>query len=449
MKIDMRRLLIVWVLIIPAVLSGQNDTPQLFDPGQIKSDIDTLIYKLKDVHPTFQSHFEATGLQSKVDSIKKSITKPMSSLDFFRVMQPIVTVDGHTTLLYNGLLCDNEESPLFPFKVIIFNQSIHIRENLSENKSLLKGAVIEKINGIPAQNVITNLLRYIPGEKESYKTKRLEEQFHVFMALVYGSFSDFNITVNHSELKLNGAGWGDFQEASKPKFELRFYDDDIAYIYKRMFMPPKDFMHFMDSAFTVISEKEISHVIIDNLSGSGLTDLADSLMSYFTDKPYALMEKKKTKISPMSIELIEAHKAEGIIKDGYFIKEYPEHSVDRKNRFAGKTYILTGPRSYSTGTCFPAAAKCYQSAFIVGEESGQPLLSNGDQNQILLPKTKMTCVTALSIVYMPCNNNDKISGVLTDFEITPTLDDLLNDREYTLEYTLKLIRENKLSAHEE
>ncbi len=36
----------------------------------------------------------------------------------------------------------------------------------------------------------------------------------------------------------------------------------------------------------------------------------------------------------------------------------------------------------------------------------------------------------------------------------PTLDDLLNDKEYTLEYTLKLIRENKLkkleiSEHEE
>jgi len=33
---------------------------------------------------------------------------------------------------------------------------------------------------------------------------------------------------------------------------------------------------------------------------------------------------------------------------------------------------------------------------------------------------------------------------IPDFNITPTLDDLLNDREYTLEYTLKLIRENKL-----
>jgi C-terminal processing protease CtpA/Prc len=287
-------------------------------------------------------------------------------------------------------------------------------------------------------------MRYIPGEKESFKTKKLEKDFHIFLALIYGSFSDFEITVNKSEYNLKGTNWEAFQEVSKPKFELRFYDNDIAYIYKRMFMPPKDFMHFMDSVFTVISGKQINYVIIDNLRGGGLTDLADSLMSYFTNKPYRLMEKQKTKISPLTKEYRETKKAEGIIQDGYFIQEYPNHSVDRKNRFSGKTCILTGPLSYSAGTCFPAAARCYQNAFIVGEESGQPLLSNGGQNQFMLPETKMVCMTSLSIVYMPCNNNDQINGVFPDFNVTPTLDDLLNDREYTLEYTLKLIRENKL-----
>jgi len=160
-----------------------------------------------------------------------------------------------------------------------------------------------------------------------------------------------------------------------------------------------------------------------------------------------------TKISPLTEEFIENKKTEGFIQDGFFIQEYPEHSVDRENRFSGLTYILTGPRSYSTGTCFSAAAKCYQNAIIVGEESGQPLLSNGDRNQFSLPETKMVCVTALSTVYMPCNNNDQINGVLPDFNVTPTLDDLLNDREYTLEYTLELIKENKnkseTSDHEE
>jgi len=444
MKKTIRNISIILILMLHAVLFGQKETPQLFEPTLIKADIDTLIFKLMDVHPTFLDYYKSNNLKSKIDSIKNSITSPMSSLDFFRIMQPIVTIDGHTTLRHTGGICPNEDSPLFPFKVIIFKNSLYIKENLSKNEALVKGSIIEKINGGSSKKIIRNLIRYIPGEKESYKIKKLEKDFHIYMALVYGSFSDFEITVNKSELKLKGAKCDAFHEVSKPKFELRFYDDDIAYIYKRMFMPPKDFLHFMDSAFTAISERHINYLIIDNLQGGGLTDLADSLISYFADKPYRLLEKKATKISPFTKEFIESKKEEGHIQGGYFIQEYPKHSSALKNRFPGLTYILTGPLSYSTATSFPAAARCFQNTFIVGEETGQPLLSNGDQNQFMLPGTKMSCITALSKVYMPGHNNDEINGVFPDFNVTPTLEDLLNDREYTLEYTLKLIRKNKI-----
>jgi len=439
----MKKILFFYILIIPAIVFGQKDSTQLFEPVQIKADIDTLIYKLMDVHPTFLNHYKTNNTKSKVDSIKNTINNPMSALDFFRLMQPFVTIDGHTSLIYTGALCSNKENPIFPFKVVIYKNSLYIKENLSANESLVKGSIIEKINGVSSEKIIKNLMKYTPGEKDSYKKKKLEKDFHIYMALVYGSFSDFKITVNKTELTLEGAKWSDFDSPSKPKFELRFYDDDIAYIYKRMFMPPKDFIHFMDSAFKLISEKQINYLIIDNLIGGGLTDLADSLMSYFTDKPYSMLEKQMIKISPLTKEQIENKKTEGYIQDGYFIQEYSKHISNRKNRFTGSTYILIGTLSYSVATNFPAAAKCYQNAFVVGEETGQPLVSNGGQDKFVLPETKILCITALSKIYMPCHNNEKVNGVFPDYTVTPTIDDLLMDKEYTLEYTLKLIRENK------
>jgi hypothetical protein len=439
----MRILFFIWIYIIPTILYGQKDTARFFEPSQIKADIDTLIANLKDIHPTFLSHYINNGLKNKIDSIKNSIKYPLSSLDFFRIMQPIISIDGHTTLTYTGEIYPKIDNPLFPFKVVIYNNLLYVKENLSDNKSVLKGAIIEKLNGIPSNTIIKNLIRYMPGEKESYKTKSLENQFHIFYGLVYGSFPEFNISVNKTDLKVAGAKWADFQEPSKPKFELRFYDSDIAYIYKRSFKPPKDFISFMDSAFRVISEKQINYLIIDNLRGGGLTDLADSLMSYFTDKPYCMFEKKMTKISPLTKDFVDGKKSEGYLKDGYFIQEFPTHSAFRNNRFTSLTYILAGPLSYSTGTCFPASTQCYHAAFIVGEETGQPLLSNGDQDKFTLPNTKIVCITALAIIYMPCNNNNTEKGVFPDFYVTPSLNDLLNDRDYTLEYTLKLIREKK------
>nr|WP_320000047.1 hypothetical protein [uncultured Draconibacterium sp.] len=49
----MKKLFIICILIIPKLLFGQKQTAQLFEPNLIKADIDTLIYKMKVVHPTF------------------------------------------------------------------------------------------------------------------------------------------------------------------------------------------------------------------------------------------------------------------------------------------------------------------------------------------------------------------------------------------------------------
>ena len=436
----MKKYIMLGLVLLPLVLVGQKDAAQLFEPDLIRADIDTLITKLMLVHPTFKNHYETHNVESRIDSIKANIKTPMSSIDFFRMMQPFVVVDGHTTLRSIDEISPGVENPLFPFRVIIHNNTLYIKENLTDNKSLERGSIIESINGLPTPIVIANLTRYIPGEKYNFKTKSLEHQFHIYLALVYGSFSQFTLTVNNAEFNLSGATWGDFYEPSKPKFELRFYDDDIAYIYKRKFMPPRDFLHFMDSAFTAISEKQVKHLIIDNLNGGGMTDLADSLMSYFTDQPYGLMEKKVTKLSPMTKDYIAEKMTEGYLKDGFFILEYPERSHTRHNKFNGSTYILTGPLSYSTATCFPAAAKCYGNAFIVGEESGQPLISNGGQDSFTLPNTGVPCITSLSVVYMPGHNGNRIDGVFPDYEVRPTLDDQLNDTDYLLDYTLRLIR---------
>ena len=120
MKKPMRKIFILLVLMIPTLLFEQKDSTQLFEPAQIKVDIDTSIYTLMDVHPTFLNHYKTNNLESAIDSIKNNINNPMSALDFFRLMQPIVTIDGHTSLRYTGPLCPNEDNPLFQFKVLVY-----------------------------------------------------------------------------------------------------------------------------------------------------------------------------------------------------------------------------------------------------------------------------------------------------------------------------------------
>jgi len=123
---------------IPIFLFGQKDTAQLYEPSLIKEDIDTLISKMKDYHPTFLNYYLENNIQNKIDSIKKTINKPMSSLDLFRTMQPVISIDGHTTLNYNGEVYPKVDNPLLPFNIVIYNSMMYVKENLSSKGWLLR-----------------------------------------------------------------------------------------------------------------------------------------------------------------------------------------------------------------------------------------------------------------------------------------------------------------------
>jgi hypothetical protein len=159
------------------VLCGQDNTAKLLDTTLIKADIDTLVSKLKEYHPTFLVHYQENNMQSKIDSIKKTIKYPISSLDFFRIMQPIVAIDGHTTLTYRGQIPPKCNNPFFPFKIIIHKDNLYIKENLTGNNDISKGSIIESINGVPVNTIIANLIRYLPGEKKLIKRSRLRINF--------------------------------------------------------------------------------------------------------------------------------------------------------------------------------------------------------------------------------------------------------------------------------
>lgn len=53
----MKNKIILSFLIIPTILFGQIDTTQLFEPYQVKADMDTLINKLIEVHPAFKDDY--------------------------------------------------------------------------------------------------------------------------------------------------------------------------------------------------------------------------------------------------------------------------------------------------------------------------------------------------------------------------------------------------------
>jgi hypothetical protein len=90
----MKKIFFVYILIIPTIVFGQKDSLQLFEPMQIKADIDTLIYKLIDVHPTFLTHYKTNNTKSKVDSIKTPSIIQCLSWTYLGLCNPLLLSMG-------------------------------------------------------------------------------------------------------------------------------------------------------------------------------------------------------------------------------------------------------------------------------------------------------------------------------------------------------------------
>lgn len=441
-------IIIVLCFIHCVVIFGQDNNPNLFEPERIIEDIDFLLESLNNIHPTFNQYYSNNSFEARIDSIKKSIHQPLSEHEFFKVMQPLISVDGHTSLRFDGKIYPEIEAPFFPFKIMIVNDQIYIKENLSSNKTVKRGMIIESINGLQASKILNHLSRYVPHDGSKIRPFKMASEFHIFYRLVYGNFSEFSLVINdhgeRNEISVSGIKFEKFRSESKPQFDFKILENSIAYLYIRKFRKPDFFMTYLDSIFSILQQDKIEYLIIDKRSGGGFTSLVDSLLSYLTDKPYKQFKKKVVKVSSASEDYVNENKSNGIIKDGYLVIEYPSIiPVQRKNMFKGKTYILMNHETYSAAVYFVSAIKCNEIAILVGEEAAQPLISNGDLHSFILPNTKMKCYSSMSTYYFPCaeNRNDSVKP---DYSVDLTIEDILNDTDKYLEYVLELIDKDRM-----
>jgi hypothetical protein len=441
-------MVIIWCFVHSSVTFGQDNSPTLFQPAEIIEDIDYLLESLYSIHPTFNQYLSDDSYKTKIDSIKTSIHQPLTKHQFFKIMQPLIAVDTHTSLRYDGKIYPEIEAPFFPFRIIIHNNQVYIKENLSANKEIKRGMIIESINGLPTPEIIDQLSRYIPRDVLKIRYYKISDEFYKFYQLVYGNFKEFSLVINdhgmRSELQVPGIKFENFRSESKPQFEFKMLENSITYLYIDIFRKPDFFMTYIDSVFRVLKQNKIEYLIIDKRSGGGFPSLVDSLLSYLTDKPYQQIEKKAVKISSANQDYINENKSNGIIKDGYLVIDYqPVFPVKRENMFKGKTFILMNKKTSSAASYFVAAIKCNHIAILVGKEAAQPLIGNGDITKFRLPNTELACYSSMSTYYLPCaeNRNDSVKP---DYEVKLTIEDLINDTDKYLDYVLEIINKDKM-----
>lgn len=296
--------------------------------------------------------------------------------------------------------------------------------------------------------IIQRLFAYITsdGNIQSRKNWEMPEDFQLLYNIVYGAKDSYSITCKTpaGEIKtatLQADTIKNFICASpfsRPDKYLRlsYRPVNIAVLTLATFFngflktTGENFRHFLDSSFNDIKDKKVTKLIIDLRSNQGGNDNnGEMLYSYLTEKPFMYYASEET------------------VKGKITEKDNPDLGWQQadSNNYKGKVYILINGRSFSGTAEFSSIAKSNGRGLFIGEECGGGYYGNtsGGEDMVTLPNTQITVrVPLIKYVLAVKKSRFKDRGVIPDYIIYPTINDIVEKKDSQLEYALQIAQKN-------
>jgi hypothetical protein len=416
---------------------------------------------------------------------KSKIKDNISSLDFYRIVAPIVafTDEGHSHINMSDELKTyfTAYGKFMPIFVKILNEKIYVINDLDK----IKGFQITKINGKSIDNILATLLSIEPadGYNKTSKYRWIETKFSKYYSFFIEQSETYELELINPRTNekivynTNGVSNKEFEKqyskltTSIPNYEYKevstFKIDknhSTATLTINSFNSSKykdevtGFENLLEKSFISISELNIKNLIIDiRKNEGGDQGMEDILLSYLIEKEYTKYKYVEIPAFTFSFLKYTDYKNEDDIlmkelkKDFYQINDGRFLDIEgrffaekpKPNNFKGNVYILVGGLTFSGGSEFASLAKNYTNAKYIGEEVGGGFYGNtsGKFLKLTLPNTElMVRIPLHKFAIVNTKNNIPFGhGVLPDFTIQPTIEEYINGFDAEMEYTKKLI----------
>lgn len=476
-----------------SVVKQNEQEPVYTAPDLLKKDIDYAYTKLKEMHPQLYKYIPRKDLDYKFDSLKQTIDKPLTALQFYFKLQPVITTirEGHLSLLtpYEKIKNSNSEGRLFSyFKYYIKGTRLYIIENKDSLFNIKPGTEILSINDIPVTTYIHKYKKLISsdGRNTTFIPYYLKDTFFCFFSMENGYLDHVKIETQYHQqkqsyiLEREKEKEGLQNKTSKKKNyycasnrSFRFLDEGntIAYISIKKFSNNNSEKFYRDT-FERIKEAKSSYLILDirNNYGGSLQEI-NNLYSYLVSEPFTLIKPSRInsgttplktkyfkKSSPLEyalkgiayptyLFLKTLHTYKG--KDGKFYYKIKADNVTkpRKNAFKGKIFVLINGGSFSASSIISSKLKFDKKAFLVGEETGGANDGTvaGFYSYQVLPNSKLTLPIGLLLVNPNITLTNSQHGVIPDTTVTETLQDIINKNDVQLKWIKDEITREKKS----
>jgi hypothetical protein len=463
-----------------------------FDPGKtypveaLKEDLKILWDMLEEGHGGLDRYTPADVLKKSFDTAGDGLTGPLTEFDFYSRLLPLVAEikDGHTHLMLSpaaGAHLD-AQPVFFPFWLRFLKDKAYVFRNLSSDAGIKEGAELLAIDGTPIRDVVSALLPLVPSDAgiRTSRLRRLEypTAFGRLLALRFGRRESRRIRFRPfqggetKETTIPGVTAADIvrllQERDpaaaerRPSCELSF-KGSTAVLTIRVFGDDPDkarprFPEFLNETFRSLEEKKTPNLIIDlRDNGGGFDEYGKLLFAHIMDRPflyYWSLETKKDRYDLFRFTNESAEGAEELAKPlrknargGFDVIGHPNRGLQTPQgpQFAGRVAILIDGGSSSTTGETTSAFHYYKKAVFVGEECGSGYYGNtaGFMVTATLPHTGIQIRIPLVLCTMAVDGYPKDRGIVPDFPVTPTIEDLLAGRDPVMERALLFLEKGK------
>lgn len=318
------------------------------EPSELIKDVDYSYKVLTKGHPGVYWYIEKKQLDFKFDSLKQSLTVPLTTKEFYKKLAPIVAEIkcGHTRLILvtKKLTKSQKDSieklgkPINQFAYKVLNNKLYVNSFNKKLPEIKKGDEIISINDISSNEIISTITKNYAsdGYNQTFKTAVLNRAFIGWYNAIYNDKDTLNFKIKRTDsiLKLTlttttkrelkndslfkikkvvklskdsllakrkiakdklKSRYKGSDENKKPMLDLQFLDQDssVAYLKVKSFsFPHADFSRFYKESFAAIKQKGTQNLIIDlRDNGGGSLTACRNLFSYLVDKDFVYLKQ--------------------------------------------------------------------------------------------------------------------------------------------------------------
>lgn len=455
-----------------------------FTPEQLREDFHIARHALEEGHSGIYRYTPKPELDRTFDAAARALDHPMNVYEFLRVLAPAVAAIkcGHTGLSLPEPLRKEvgTQVALLPLSVRVINRRAYIFRDLSSDEHRLAGFEIRAINRQPVAKIVAALLAAASGDGdvETSRQARISGlRFGVQLYTLIGAQSPYDLVVynpktrREERARLEGVALPKLTERAKATYPqdeaptsaggLHYLDEGRIAVMKINGFggyvdaeKKKNLKTFYQESFEEMQAKATRALVLDlRDNGGGADELGKLLLSYLISEPFKYYNDLV--INNDHFELmkyagnpnfkVSAKQAERGADGKFHETSHPNWGINQPSKptFTGKVYILINGGSFSTTSEFLSQAHYHKRAAFIGEESGGGYYGNssGMTPQVVLPNTKIGLRVPLVTYYMAVSGYKAAAhGVVPDYPVNHTIDDLIAGRDRDMELALQLAR---------